>query len=94
MKKLNLYKADRIDYKKVSVNGNQAIVTVVVKYKREITYIDYKMHTVNGNWLVYDTVIDNLSTGLNYRDQFYKEIEQTSFEDLLDKLEDKLNEPD
>lgn len=94
VKKLNIYKADKIDYKNVSVNGTDAVVTVQVKYQREITNINYKMHVVNGKWLVYDTVIDNLSTALNYRDQFYKEIEQTSFYDLLDKLEDKLNEPD
>ena len=64
----------------------------MVYYKDEESSIDYKLHPVNGQWRVYDMVIDDLSITRSNRSQFYKEIRKTSFEGLVKKLKDKLQE--
>ncbi len=85
-------KSDKIDYIGSELEGTKGLVKTVVYYKNEESSIDYKLHPVNGQWRVYDMVIDDLSITRSNRSQFYKEIRKTSFEGLVKKLKDKLQE--
>ena len=85
-------KSDKINYIKSELEGTKGLVKTVVYYKDEESSIDYKLHPVNGRWRVYDMVIDDLSITRSNRSQFYKEIRKTSFEGLVKKLKDKLQE--
>ena len=85
-------KSDKINYIKSELEGTKGLVKTVVYYKDEESSIDYKLHPVNGQWRVYDMVIDDLSITRSNRSQFYKEIRKTSFEGLVKKLKDKLQE--
>ena len=85
-------KSDKIEYVDSKVDSTEGLVRTVVHYKDELSDIDYKLHPVNGKWLVYDMVIDDLSVARNNRSQFYKEIRKSSYEGLVNKLRDKLNE--
>ena len=85
-------KSDKIDYIGSELEGTKGLVKTVVYYKDEESSIDYKLHPVNGQWRVYDMVIDDLSITRSNRSQFYKEIRKTSFEGLVKKLKDKLQE--
>ncbi len=92
VKKLEIYKADRLAYKEPVITGDKATVTTVAYKDRKHVEIVYKMHLVNGQWLVYDMEIDGVSTAINYRDSFYKEIAKTSYQEMYKKLEKRLNE--
>lgn len=90
VKKLEIYKADRLVYEPAQVDHGKATVTTIAYKDRKQVEIVYKMHLVNGEWKVYDMVIDGLSTARNYRDSFYKEIAKTSYQEMYDKLVKKL----
>ena len=85
-------KSEKIEYAGSEVDSTEGVVRTIVHYKDEQSHIDYKLHPVNEKWLVYDMVIDDLSVARNNRSQFYKEIRKSSYEGLVKKLRDKLNE--
>lgn len=90
IKKLEIYKADRMEYQEPKINGTKADVTTIAYKDRKQVEIVYHMHKIDGDWKVYDIEIDGLSTARNYRDSFYKEIAKTSYKAMYNKLVDKL----
>ncbi|KAA3603941.1 MAG: ABC transporter substrate-binding protein [Calditrichaeota bacterium] len=94
VKKLSIYKADEIEYDEPEYDNEKVIVYTIAYYKDSSTDICYKMHKSDGNWKVYDTIIDEASTALKYRDSFYKKIEKSSFQELLSKLKENLKKSD
>ncbi len=85
-------KSEKIEYVGSEVDSTEGVVRTIVHYKDEQSHIDYKLHPVNEEWLVYDMVIDDLSVARSNRSQFYREIRKSSYEGLVKKLRDKLNE--
>lgn len=85
-------KSDKIEYVGSEVDGTEGLVRTIVHYRDEQSNIDYRLHPVDEDWLVYDMVIDDLSVARNNRSQFYREIRKSSYEGLVKKLRDKLNE--
>ena len=92
VKKLNIYKADRVEYEQPEIHGNKATVTTIAHKDRKEIEIVYKMHKVGDEWKAYDMVIDGASTVRNYRDSFYKQIAKSSYKEMYDKLVTKLAE--
>jgi len=81
---------ERIQYTAESADGEQATVRtrIVTKAGTEIP-VDYRMHRVGDRWLVYDVTIEGVSLVANYRAQFNKIIQTSSFKGLVDKLKAK-----
>jgi phospholipid transport system substrate-binding protein len=92
VKKLEIYKADRLVYKEPAITGQKARVTTIAYKERKNVEIVYKMHLAESQWLVYDIEIDGVSTAINYRDSFYKEIAKTSYREMYNKLANRLKE--
>lgn len=90
VKKLEIYRADRMVYEEPEINGSKAKVTTIAYKKRKQFEITYKMHKVDNEWKTYDMEIDGLSTARSYRDSFYKQIAKTSYKEMYDKLVKKL----
>ena len=84
---------ERIQYTAESADGEQATVRtrIVTKAGTEIP-VDYRMHRVGDRWLVYDVTIEGVSLVANYRAQFNKIIQTSSFKGLVDKLKTKKEE--
>jgi phospholipid transport system substrate-binding protein len=78
---------ERIQYLNESVDGDQVTVRtkIVTKTGTEIP-LDYRMHRSGDRWLVYDVTIEGVSLVANYRAQFNRIIQQSSFKELLAKL--------
>ncbi len=92
VRKLNIYKADRIEYEPARIRGERAkVITHAYKGTKEVEIV-YNMHKVNGKWKVYDMVIDGASTARTYRDSFYKQIAKTSYKEMYAKLVKKLGD--
>ena len=51
------------------------------------------LHRINNEWKAYDLIIDRVSLVNNYRAQFNRVIAESSFEELLSRIREKLNEP-
>ena len=92
VKKLEIYKADRIEYEAPKISGKIAKVNTIAYKGRKQVEVLYKMHQVGGGWKVFDMEIDGVSTALNYRGSFYKQIAKTSYKEMYDKLVARLAE--
>ena len=90
--KLEAYQDEKINYVDEMVKGKYALVKTEVVRKSSTIGVDYKLIQENGNWEVYDFVIEGVSMIRNYRSQFTKIIRRDSYEVLVQKLTDKINE--
>jgi phospholipid transport system substrate-binding protein len=84
---------DRIQYLSETAEGDQATVRtrIVTKGGTEIP-VDYRLHRNGERWLVYDVTIEGVSLVANYRAQFNRIIQTSSFKGLVDKLSAKKDE--
>ena len=91
--KIETYGGEKILYTSDSVEGDQAKVQtkLVAKGGSEIP-IEYRMHKAGDRWLVYDVVIEGVSLVANYRTQFNKIIQTSSFKELMNKMKNKQQE--
>lgn len=92
VKKLEIYRADRMVYENPVINGSKATVTTIAYKDRKDVEIVYRMHKVKDEWKAYDMEIDGVSTARNYRDSFYKQIKKSSYEEMYNKLVKRLQE--
>ena len=92
--KIEIYSgAERIQYTGEALDGEQATVRtrIVTKQGTEIP-VDYRMRRVDERWLVYDVAIEGVSLVANYRAQFNKIIQRSTFQGLLAQLVAKKQE--
>lgn len=54
--------------------------------------LNYRLHLVEGRWLIYDVVIENISMVRNYRTQFNRIINKSSYESLVQSIQSKLKQ--
>jgi phospholipid transport system substrate-binding protein len=88
--RLEQYAGERIQYTGESVDGNLATVmtTIITKSGAELP-VDYRVLRRGDRWFVYDVWIEGISLMNNYRVQFNKIIQTSSYEDLVRKLKAK-----
>lgn len=91
--KIERYNGERIQYVGDSVEGDQATVKtkLVTKSNTEVP-IDYRMLKEGDRWRVYDVTIEGVSLVTNYRGQFNRIIQQSSYDELVKKLKTKQGE--
>jgi len=92
VRKLDIYKADRVEYEEPTFRRGIASIRTVAHKKDSQMEVVYQLHQVDGEWLVYDLVVDEVSTARNYRDGFYKKLAKTPFSDMMVELREKLDE--
>lgn len=85
--KIEQYSGERIVYGGDSVDADAATVKTrfMTKKGTEIP-IDYRMLRRADRWLVYDVSVEGLSLIANYRSQFNKIIETSSYQDLVKRM--------
>ena len=91
--KIELYSGEKITYANERIDGDIATVAtrIATKSGAEVP-IDYRMLQKGTRWLVYDVNIEGVSLVSNYRTQFNKIIQTSSFDDLIQKLKTKQEE--
>jgi phospholipid transport system substrate-binding protein len=92
--KVELYGGEKIQYLGDSIDADQAKVQtkLLTKSGNEIP-IEYRMHRKGGDrWLVYDVIIEGVSLIANYRTQFNKIIQTSSYQELVKKMKTKQEE--
>jgi len=90
--KLEAYRDEKINYLDEIIKGKYALIKTEVARRSSTIKVDYKLIEENGHWQVYDFVIEGVSMIRNYRSQFTKIIRNDSYEVLVQKLTDKINE--
>lgn len=87
------YTDEKIVYVGEKLDGNYAEVNskILTNKGQEFT-IDYKTQVVGGEWKVYDVVVENISMVNNFRSQFNRVINNSSYEALVQRLKEKQGE--
>jgi len=85
------YTGEKVLYQEESVDGNYSEVRskIVTKKNQEVAII-YRRLKNDANWEVYDIIIEGVSLVNNYRTQFSKIIRTSSYEELVKKMQAKL----
>lgn len=91
--KIEPYGGEKIQYLGDAVEaGNATVKTKIVAKGGTQIPVDYKMLKKADRWLIYDVAIEGVSLVSNYRTQFNKIIQTSSYEDLVKKLKSKQEE--
>ena len=92
--KIDTYGGEKIVYTGERAEGDIAVVTtkIISKNGTEVP-IDYRMlRKGSDRWLVYDVNIEGVSLVSNYRTQFNKIIQTSSYAELVKKMKTKQGE--
>ncbi len=86
-----------VTYTQIETSKKGVKVYTVAKNRKnkreEPTQIDYLVHQVNGKWQIRDVVTEGSSMVRNYRRQFKKIIKKHGFDELLKRMQKKIDEP-
>jgi phospholipid transport system substrate-binding protein len=87
------YGGEKVAYLGDTIDGDQAIVRtrILTKSGTEVP-VEYRMLRKGERWLVYDVVIEGVSLVANYRTQFNKIIQTSSYAELVKKMKVKQDE--
>ena len=94
LSKIELYGGEKIQFLSDSIEGGdqaKVLTKIVTKQGTEIP-IEYRMHRKGDRWLVYDVIIEGVSLVSNYRTQFNKIIQTSSYAELVKKMKTKQEE--
>ena len=72
------------------LDASRAVVKTKVVTKRNLEVpIEYRLHKPSGQWQIYDVVIEGVSLVNNYRSQFNRIIQTSSYKELIQKMKAK-----
>jgi phospholipid transport system substrate-binding protein len=84
------YGGEKIAYNGDTIDGDAALVkTKIITKQGTDVPVDYRMLKRSDRWLVYDVVIEGVSLINNYRNQFNKIIQTSSYQSLVDRMKNK-----
>jgi ABC-type transporter MlaC component len=92
IKKMGRHRAERFEYLGEEITEDMAIVKTLAYYEDDKVYLDYHLERVDGKWLIFNYVVDDVDTIRNYRKQFVRLFARNSFNEILERLENKIAE--
>ena len=82
----------RIDYTSEILTGEYAEVRTMVIRPNDRIPLNYRLLQEDDSWKVYDVVIEGVSLVSNYRAQFRRIIHQSSYAELVRRLQTKVSD--
>ncbi len=91
MKKVEDYSGEKVLYEGETKDGDHATVKVkIITKKNKNIPVEYRLRREGNDWLIYDVSIEGVSLVNNYRTQFNSIIVQSSYENLIKRLREKV----
>ena len=88
--KVDLYEGERAVFgREIIDQGYAEVESKVTNSKGEESPVLYRLKRTDGKWKVYDAVVENISIVNNYRSQFDRVLNKSSFEELKKLLREK-----
>ncbi len=82
------------DQERINENFAEVDTRIFDPVQNRAFSLSYKLHQVDNQWLIYDVVAENVSMVRNYRNQFNRILSKSSYQDLLQALQNKIKELD
>ncbi len=84
---------EEIIYMAEEMEGPRARVTgkFITRKKQEIP-VEYRMRERNGEWLINDVLVEGVSLVRNYRVQFNDIVSRSSYQELVRRIKEKMEE--
>ncbi len=93
VRRIESYTNEKFTYTGENVDGHYAEVDSKLETsKGEEIKLDYLLHQVAADWKVYDLIVDDVSVVNNYRSQFDRVINESSYAELIRRIKQKLEE--
>jgi phospholipid transport system substrate-binding protein len=87
------YQNEQVVYVSEAVREPQALVRTQLVREKAVMPIDYRMRLEEGQWKIYDVLVENgVSIVQNYRVQFQSILQKESPDQLIARLEQRLQE--
>jgi ABC-type transporter MlaC component len=90
VRKLGRYRADSFDYLGESRDEGQAVVDTVAHFEEEQLSLVYHLALDEGKWRIVNYVVDDVDTIRNYRKQFKRLFAKKNFEEVVQRLRDRI----
>ena len=91
LKKVEDYSGEKVLYEGETKEGDYATVKVkIVTKKNQDIPVEYRLKKEGNDWMIYDVSISGVSLVNNYRSQFNSIISQSSYENLVKRLREKV----
>ena len=88
--RMDAYSGERVVFLGDTIDGELAVVKtrIVSKQSTELP-VDYRMFRRGDRWRVYDVTIEGVSLVANYRSQFDRILQRSSFQQLVSQVKEK-----
>jgi phospholipid transport system substrate-binding protein len=90
VQRLLLFDAPNFEYGKENVTGDTATVATWIVTPRDKFAVDYRLEKQKGSWVATDILIEDVSLADNFRSQFDHALAKDSFDELIKRLQAKL----
>jgi len=91
MSKIEEYSGEKVRYEGEVIDGEYAVVKVNIASKKgKDIPVEYRLKKERNDWFVYDVSIEGVSLVNNYRTQFNSIILESTYENLVKKMKEKL----
>jgi len=91
LNKVEGYSGEKVQYEGETLESEYAVVKVKIITQKNVDIpVEYRLHKKGNDWFVYDISIEGVSLVNNYRTQFSSIITQSSYENLVKKLKEKV----
>lgn len=82
------------DRERVEGDFAEVYTRVLTPAQNKPLSLNYRLHRRGGKWLIYDVVAENVSMVRNYRTQFSRVLNESSYAGLVEAIRKKLGELD
>jgi len=91
LKKVEDYSGEKVLYEgEIEEEGYATVRVKIVTKRGEDIPVEYRLKQERDNWFIYDVSIEGVSLVNNYRIQFHSIISQSSYENLVRRLREKV----
>lgn len=89
---IDLYSGQQVVYRSERADGDYVEVdTQLISSDKQRYSVVYRLHKVDGKWRIYDVVAEGISIVSNYRAQFARTLNKSSFPALLENMKQKVS---
>jgi phospholipid transport system substrate-binding protein len=91
LQKLLFFRNPRFAYAEPEARGEETLVRTRIVTRKDDYFVDYLMHRRDDHWYASDVIVEGISLTENYGAQFRSMLEHESFDELLNRLQHKVD---